>query len=112
MDADLLTVAVATGPSVATALGRAVTAKRAHASQSGGFVLFCVKLLVNTESLSAAIFRMGLLRTGDGLINYHSRDRFSILFLFRRVNPMRLRINGEAMDSMLDVKIFQLTIVI
>ena len=53
-----------------------------------------------------------LLRTSDGFIDHHARNRFPILFLLRRVNTMGLVINGKAMDSMLDAKIFQLTIVI
>ena len=61
---------------------------------------------------SANIFTKELLRSSsDGLVNHHSRDRFSILFLLWRVNAMGLRINGEAMDSMLDRKVFQLPVV-
>ena len=58
------------------------------------------------------IFLSGLLRTGDRLVNHHSRCRFSVLFLLRRVNAMGIGINGKAVDSMLDAKVFQLTVVV
>ena len=58
------------------------------------------------------IFLSGLLRTCDRLVNHHSRCRFSVLFLLRRVNAMGVGINGKAVDSMLDAKVFQLTVVV
>jgi len=54
----------------------------------------------------------GLLRISDRLVEDHPCDRLSILFLLRRVNTMRLGINGEAMDCMLDAKVFQLAVVV
>ncbi|OLB20971.1 MAG: hypothetical protein AUH15_10325 [Acidobacteriales bacterium 13_2_20CM_55_8] len=48
MDADLLTVARAMGPSVALA-GSAAMTKSAHASQGRGFVLLCEESFVNAD---------------------------------------------------------------
>src|SRR6266567_1750831 len=51
----------------------------------------------------------GPLRASDGFIDHHPRDRFSVLFLLWRVNAMGLRINGNAMDRVLDRKVFEVT---
>src|SRR3989441_11105870 len=52
------------------------------------------------------------LRTSDRLIDDHPRNWLSVLFLLGCVDAMRLRINGQAMDRMLNGKVFQLTVVI
>ena len=42
------------------------------------------------------------LRTNDCLVDNHSRDRLSVLFLLRRVNAVGLRVDGKTGDRMPD----------
>src|SRR6266481_7932429 len=90
--------------------------RRINHGQATRSTLMCsrvIHFMIAPESLSGCeIGFRGLLRNSDRLIDDHPRDRLSILFLLRRVNAMRLGINGEAMDCMLDAKVFQLAVVV
>jgi len=48
----------------------------------------------------------------DCVINNHTRDCFSVVFLFGSVNAVCGRIDREAMDRVLNMEIFQLSVVI
>src|ERR1700730_14729958 len=90
--------------------------RRINHGQATRSTLMCsrvIHFMIAPGSLSGCeIGSRGLLRTSDGLIDDHPRDRLSVLFLLRRVNTMRPGINSEAMDCMLDAKVFQLAVVV
>src|SRR2546429_1090709 len=53
-----------------------------------------------------------MLGTSYKLVHHHPSNGLSVLFLLRRVNPMSLGIHGEAMDSVLNAKVFQFAVVV
>src|SRR5580704_8479011 len=63
-------------------------------------------------SASFARLRQAQLLTNDGLIDHHSRNRFAVLLLLWCVNAMCFRINGKAVNSVLDAEVFQLAVML
>src|SRR5882724_7320212 len=90
--------------------------RRINHGQATRSTLMCsrvIHFMIAPESLSGCeIVSRALLRTSDGLVDDHPRDRLSLLLLLRRINAMRLGVNGEAMDGMRDAKVFQLAVVV
>src|SRR5437868_11125643 len=90
--------------------------RRINHGQATLSTLMCARVihfivLLNSRCVRGA-YCEGRLRTSDGLIDHHPRHWFFVLFLLWRVNAMGLRIDGKAMDCMLDAKVFQLTVVV
>jgi len=50
--------------------------------------------------------------TEHGFINTHARSGLAVYFLFRRIHAVSFRVNREAMDLLLDRKVFEFPVVI